>query len=218
MKSILALLFFLPLFAMAQNEWDPTLYNVGKKYSGSITKSNGDVVKGYIEALPRAVPNELGQSNQTHCKFYANEGDKKPVDTYSPKELKGYTIGDKVYVVIPYSGGLVSAPRFCYQTQAGKISVFNFYMCKEGFNMMPSQGAGESMADYDARRFDVNQVYFREGVKPMDMAALTLGFAKKMSELVADCPELAEKVKNKEEGYRLLSINKIIDTYNAGCK
>ena len=39
-------------------------------------------------------------------------------------------------------------------------------------------------------------------------------FAKQMSEYISDYEELAKKVKNKEKGYRLLSMMEIIEEYN----
>lgn len=42
-----------------------------------------------------------------------------------------------------------------------------------------------------------------------------MGFKKKMSEYVNEYEELAKKIANKEKGYKVFNINKIIDEYNA---
>lgn len=43
---------------------------------------------------------------------------------------------------------------------------------------------------------------------------LVMGFKNVMSEFVSDNPEMAEKIKNKEEGYTILKTNFIIEEYN----
>ena len=45
-----------------------------------------------------------------------------------------------------------------------------------------------------------------------------MGFAKKMAILLKDNAELYKKVKNKEKGYRLLSLEAIVEEYNEQCE
>lgn len=56
--------------------------------------------------------------------------------------------------------------------------------------------------------------YKKQSGKSLPSANLVLNFAKSMSEFLSDYPELAEKIKNKEEGYTMLKTNFIIEEYN----
>ena len=56
--------------------------------------------------------------------------------------------------------------------------------------------------------------YKKHSGKSLPSANLVINFAKSMSEFLDDYPELAEKIKNKEEGYTMLKTNFIIEEYN----
>ena len=63
------------------------------------------------------------------------------------------------------------------------------------------------------------QVWLKNGDEyPKTNDYFALGFAKKMAEYISDNDVLSSKVKNKEKGYKMLQILKIIDEYNAACE
>lgn len=194
--------------------WDPSVYTVGKKYPGFIIELDGDTVHGFIEANNRCAAGGLGYSNQNRCEFFLNENDKKPKEKYGPEDIAAYMIGDKFYKSIPYSGGLFKKNNFCLEVKKGRITTYEWYATKDGFSTM-NKGSNESWEDYDKRRYDIRQVLMNVTQdEAYDWNDLVLGFAKKMSKMTADYPELSEKVKNKDKGYKVLNILEVIEEYN----
>jgi hypothetical protein len=111
-----------------------------------------------------------------------------------------------MYRTVRYSGGLSSkAQRFLLVTMPGEITEFYFY-------------SEDPMVAVEADRpYDL--VYYKwhdpKNDKPVTNSKFVFSFAKNMSEYVADYPELAEKVRNKEKGYGMLDMTKIMTEYNA---
>ena len=200
------------LLLQAQN-FDPAIYQVGKRYPGYIIKNNNDTVKGFIEAKERCTIGGLGYSNQNRCEFYTSETDKKPVDKYGPKDIKGYMIADKFYKSIPYSGGLIKSSNFCLMLKEGRIAKYIWYATNEGFVNM-YKGPNESQEDFDKRRYKMDEIYQKLDGDVFSYQGLITSFAKKMSEIISDYEELSEKVKNKEKGYKFVDFAAIIEEYN----
>ena len=211
----IAFLGLLSFVAADEYQWDPHVYSVGKKYPGWVIQLNGDTLHGFIKAEPRVTFNGLGSSNQSFCGFYTNEKDKKPTGKYKATDIKGYKVADKIYHSIGYKGGIATekGKGFCLLEKEGQIKQYAYYSAKENAAMM-RKGDTESYAEFDDRRFTKETVFARADEKPRSLAGFTLKYAKKMSEYVADYPELAQKVANKEKGYGLLSIYKVIEEYN----
>jgi len=208
----LAIMLTMMEYGTAQN-FDPQIYNIGKKYPGYIIKLNNDTVRGFIEAKERCTAGGLGYSNQNRCEFYLNENDRKATEKYGPKELKGYMIADKFYKSIPYSGGLVKSNNFCLLLEGGRISRYVWYKTKEGFVNM-NKNPNESTEDFDKRRYDSQEVCQKLDEDCFTLQGFVMAFAKKMSQIVSDYPELSEKIANKEKGYKVDAFYKIIEEYN----
>lgn len=209
---LLALVLVTAHTIMAQN-FDPQIYTVGKKYPGYVIKLNNDTVRGFIEAKERATIGGLGYSNQNRCEFYLNENDRKATEKYGPKDIKGYMLADKFYKSIPYSGGLVKSNNFVLQTMSGRISRYVDYTTKEGFVNM-NQGAGESQEDFDKRRYDIADVYQKLDEDPVTWTKIVMSYAKVVSAMMSDYPELSEKIKNKEKGYKVDHFFDALKEYN----
>ena len=195
-------------------DWSPKIYQVNKMYPGYVITNDNDTVQGFIKAGTRCATGGVGNSNQNMCEFYKNENDKKPLAKYKPDDIKGYKIADKVYESIAYSGGLMKKSNFNLMVADGKIRLYEWYSTKDGFVSMTRQ-SGESDKDYDARRYNTDIVIAKDGKEPIVHSSLMLKFADKMSALVAEHKELANKVKNKEKGYKMLNLFEIINEYNA---
>lgn len=195
-------------------DWSPEIYKKGKKYPGYIISLDGDTTKGFIKAGSRCAAGGLGWSNQNRAEFYLKESDKKPVDKYKPAELKGYKVADKEYESIAYSGGLLKKPNFNLIVKDGAIRMYEWYATVDNFATVRKQ-SGESWADFNARRYETNLIVAKKGEKPIEYGMLGLQFAKKMPPLVADNEEMASKISNKEKGYKMLNLFKVIDEYNA---
>lgn len=195
-------------------DWSPEIYQVGKIYPGYIIKLDGDTIKGFLKAENRCSIAGIGSSNQNKALFYIHESDRKPVEKYKPNDIKGYRIADKVYESINYSGGLFSKPNFNLVVEDGAIRLYEWYSTVENYSSLSKQ-SGETLQDYDGRRFDTNIIVAKDPTEPIEYGKLGLGFKKKMPPLISDNPEMAEKVANKEKGYTFLNLFDVIKEYNA---
>ncbi|MBL7730246.1 MAG: hypothetical protein JNM88_03645 [Chitinophagaceae bacterium] len=179
--------------AMAQPDWSGKVYVIGKIYPGFYVTNANDTVYGYFEHGSQV-------SGQKRCKYYTNEMDKKPTKEFGPEDIKGYKVADKLYRSINFSGGLTSKPlRFNLVSKDGAITEFTFY----------SEDGNATAEPVYQKPHDPNFT------KPVQISYFALGFAKKVSEYVADYPALAAKVSGKEKGYGMLNLLAIFDEYNA---
>ncbi|MDR3706077.1 MAG: hypothetical protein P4L28_09250 [Paludibacteraceae bacterium] len=203
-KTAISILFclFLAMGAYAQ-DWSVSVYSTGTKYPGYIIKTDGTKQEGYIKAKARAGLEGVGNSNQNVVEFYTDPKDKKTKTEYKPADLKEYKIADKVYRSMHYSGGLSSKPlSFVLLASDGHIARYTWYD-QEGYihGLEPT--------------YKSKVIYQKGDDKPVELADLAIGFAKKISAMVSDDAELAAKVTNKEKGYGMLDLEKIIAEYNA---
>ncbi len=178
-------------------------YRVGELYPGYIIKTDGTKVEGYIEAQPRGETTGvyMNDGNQVKVIFYADPKNKKTKVTYKPDDLKEYKIAEKLYRSINYSGGLTSKPlRFVLLVEEGRIARYMWY---------------NNNGSYVYPQFEEKEILVKVGEKPIEASMLALGFTKKMSNLVADYKELADKITNKEKGYGFTSYDKIVKEYNS---
>jgi len=196
---------------LAQN-WDEPKYEPMKLYEGYIITNEGDTIHGFLKAQ---YPNDLLSSNQNSCHFYKTKDQKKSTK-YKPKEIKGYTLAGKHYVSMNYTGGTATKLKnFVLLVKKGGISEYVYYYQPDSKAVLVlGQQPNESKTDYYNRIYSKKTVYYREGATPYDTQNLAMGFKKKMAGLVADDKELASKVANKEKGYRMFQLQKIIDEYN----
>jgi hypothetical protein len=199
-KFILAIACLLTAMSISSQDWSG--YRIGELYPGYIIKTDGTKIEGYLEGQPRGgTPANIAlNSNQTRVVFYSDPKNKKSKIVYKPTDLKEYKIAEKLYRSINYSGGLSSKPfRFLLLVQDGGIAQYMWYE-NEGSLLHP---------DWKEK------VIFQKGKeKPIELSSLAIGFSKKVSDLVADHKELADKVSDKEKGYGMLSIYGIIKEYN----
>lgn len=208
-KLLLPVILFLCVNSrqLYSQDWNGTTYQYYQPYNGYVVLQNGDTLRGYILHGDRI-------SNQKNCVFYPDITKKSNTKIYKPKDLKSYSVADKVYVTIHFSGGLLSKPEsFVLLTKSGRISRFTYYSREQSI-LGAIRRNDETEAQFDARVSKDEIVWVKEGQEPLQYAALVLGFAKKVSKLVDDYPELSAKVANKEKGYGITSMNDIVDEYN----
>jgi hypothetical protein len=173
-------------------DWSGETYKYNKIYAGYYVTLAGDTINGYLRHGDKV-------KNQKNCEFFENEMDRKPLHKFSPKDISAYTVGDKVYRSVNYSGGLMSKPlRFNLVLRDGPITEYIFYS-EDG----TAEERGFFHKPHDPRNSD-----------PKQLSDFSLKFSKKMSDYVEDYPELAEKVRNKDKGYGLIRILDIIEEYN----
>ena len=118
-----------------------------------------------------------------------------------------------MYESINYSGGLLKKPNFNLVVKEGAIRLYEWYLTKDGFTTMRKQ-SGENWADFDQRRYETSLIIAKEPTVAINYAMLGLSFAKKMPPIISDHKELADKVTNKEKGYKWINIFQVIDEYN----
>jgi hypothetical protein len=205
-KFTLLLLAFVCSTAVTKaQDWSGRTYQFYDIYPGYVITENGDTTKGYVEHGNRT-------GNQKTCIFYT-DASKKDKKKFKPSELKGYGVGDKHYRTIAFSGGLLAKPvSFVLLIKPGRICQYIYYSKKD--DMFAMRGKNETDAEFDARIHTDEIVWQKLDEKPIQQAELALGFAKKMSKLMSDYPEIAAKIEGKEEGYGLFKIYNIMDEYN----
>lgn len=194
-KSLCLFLFGIITTLTAQSQdWSWNVYKFNKIYPGYYVTNEGDTIEGYFKHGDKV-------DNQNNCHYYKNETDSKPTSKFKPADIKGYKVADKTYRTMNYSGGLFSKPlRFVLLVTDGAIAEFIFYSEDP---TTPNDTKTVYHKPHDANNAD-----------PVELQSFGLKFAKKMSEYVADYPELAKKIADKEEGYGMLKILDIIKEYN----
>jgi len=191
MQLILCLVFMTSHITFGQ-DWSGNTYKYNKIYPGYYVTLEGDTVSGYLRHGDKV-------KNQNSCEFFQNEMDKKSTAKFSPKDISAYAVGDKVYRSINYSGGLFAKPlRFNLVLRDGAITEFVFYS---------EDGTAEERGVFHKPHDEKNSA-------PVEVSSFALKFTQKMSDYVADYPELANKITNKEKGYGLIHILDIINEYN----
>jgi hypothetical protein len=200
-----ALMLFVSISASAQ-DWSGKTIKFDDIYPGYIVSLKGDTTTGYVLHGGRSY-------NQERCVFF-EDATKKKRREFKPSELKAYGVADKHYRSLHFSGGLLAKPMsFVLVSKPGAITGFTYYSPKND-NLFQVRGGNESLADFDARIHSDEIVWQKGSEDPVQHTDFVLGFAKKMSKLVADNTELAAKVSNKEKGYGLTSVFSIIEEYN----
>lgn len=189
MKKILYLLTVISLFSISASAQSQQYTRPDLSYGihpGTITDLNGQVTNGYIE-------NGDYTHNEKKCVFYTDYNDKNTKKVYKPAELKGYSIENIQYKSIAYSGNISFGKpdqQFVFIARPGAITTFVYWAPEE-------------------------QLVWQKGDDaPVSNSSMMFGFKKNMIKLVGDDTELADKINNKEKGYGLTSIDKIIDEYN----
>ncbi|MGB0861585.1 MAG: hypothetical protein ACPG19_14305 [Saprospiraceae bacterium] len=190
MKILKLLTVFLLLFTFSNNVKAQNDYRVGELYEGYIIKKDNSREEGYI-----IYQNPLQRREKVI--FYKNKNDKRSSKKYKPKELNGYKVGSIEFRTIKYKMLMIKMTIFAEIVTKGHITVFNV------------------ANNYDEIKREYNsEMILQKGDDEAVSSSKFLRFSKKMSAYIKDHKELAKKVKNKEKGYRLLSMLAIIKEYN----
>ena len=188
---ILLGLFLLPGSVMSQSYFNYD--KLGRWVDGYIIKSTNDTVKGKIAYKHYSV-------NQSNISFSIDGTSEKTI-IYRPNDLLGFWM-EKTFWMSTINTTLQAENNkklFVLMVRQGPISLYEYY--KE------DDEASDGWKTISLiKKLDEN--YSIAG-------NLLLGFKKKMSEYVNEYEELAKKIADKEKGYKVLNINKIIDEFNA---
>lgn len=188
------------------------IYSGGTYYDGYVIEADGTQKHGFIRySDPYSI--------QSDVEFYTDKEDRKSKVKYKADDLSEYQVGELTFHVIHYSGGLFSKPVKGNLLQAnGCISEYLWFGRAENYLTM-TKLPSESDLDYRNRKYPPTNLYKRKDLEDVhETSYFALKFTDKMAEFVGDNKELAEKVTNKEKGYKMLNMLEIIAEYNEQCE
>lgn len=214
MKSglfLIGLVMFLSLSLKAQE--DTTALQRGTIYPGYIITLDNDTIEGWLLNINLWL-------NQHQTFFYDDPDNHKGRIKYTAKELKGYKVGNRIYESIRFEGQYSShKDNFFMRIITGPISYYLWYYDPDRSKLSPVSMTLDDLSD--AILFEENELSTQDLIRKLDGEMISLGqlkylvnFDKNMSKLVSDYPELAEKIKNKEDGYKWIDAKSIINEYN----
>ncbi len=205
---VLALLITATSFAQIDDNWE----DASEKLPGYIITKKGEKIEGYLKRF-------LKIKSQRKVKFFKTLDDKPQV--FKAKDLKAYQIANDYYESHPYEGLSGKTKVFLLRTVEGKIDLFEYYIRVEDDQgkelTLSKKGNTEISLDFDGTKIQTELLAVKDEKDYLKFASpkVMFSFKKIMSKYVSDYPELAKKIKNKEKGYRILGILKIINEYNA---
>ncbi|WP_299225154.1 hypothetical protein [uncultured Psychroserpens sp.] len=195
-------------YAQIDDNWE----DASEKLPGYIITNKGEKIEGYLKRF-------LKIKSQRKVKFFKTLDDKPQV--FDAKDLEAYQIANDYYESHPYEGLSGKTKVFLLRTVEGKIDLFEYYIRVEddkGREMtLSKKGNTEVSLDFDGTKIQTEILAVKDGKDYLKFASSKVMFSFKnvMSKYVSDFPELAKKIKNKEKGYRILGVLKIVNEYNA---
>jgi hypothetical protein len=207
----LVLVFAILISGLGFSQIDDNWEDVSEKLPGYVITNKGEKIEGYLKRF-------LKIKSQRKVKFFKTLDDKPVV--YDPEDLKAYKIENDYYETHPYEGLSGKTKVFLLRTVDGKISLFDYYIRVEddkGAEMtLSKKGNTEVSLDFDGTKIQTEILAVKDGDDYLKFASSKVIFSFKnvMSKYVSDYPELAKKIKDKENGYKILSILKIVNEYN----
>lgn len=208
----LVLVFAFLISGLSFSQIDDNWEDVSEKLPGYVITNKGEKIEGYLKRF-------LKIKSQRKVKFFKTLDDKPVV--YGPKDLKAYKIENDFYESHPYEGMSGKTKVFLLRTVEGKINLFDYYIRVEDDKgrelTLSKEGNKEVSLDFDGSKIETEVLAVKDGKEYLKFTSpkLMFSFKKIMSNYVSDYPELAKKIKNKEKGYKLLAILKIVNEYNA---
>lgn len=150
---------------------------------------------------------------QYKVKYFDSEGKRKILRADDAKEIQ-FTIGhENVRMLSRYNslgiGGIFPANNniFLRLVIDGKLRLFKYY-----YTQIPSDMDKTSAGtDFD----DVEKCVLQKGDGELKKPKVST-FKKDMADYLSDCPELVEKIQNKD--FRKADIESIVEFYNTSCK
>ncbi|WP_431136233.1 hypothetical protein [Psychroserpens mesophilus] len=210
MKHLVLVLAIL-MSGLGYSQIDDNWEDVSEKLPGYVITNKGEKIEGYLKRF-------LKIKSQRKVKFFKTLDDKPVV--YEPEDLKAYKIENDYYETHPYEGLSGKTKVFLLRTVEGKISLFDYYIRVEddkGAEMtLSKKGNTEVSLDFDGTKIQTEILAVKDGDDYLKFASSKVIFSFKniMSKYVSDYPELAKKIKDKENGYKILSILNIVNEYN----
>ena len=209
MKGLLLAFFAFIAINVSAQDWSNDVYKQGDIYPGYMIDKDGKKTEGFIKMQNR-------YAMQSTVLFYTDKNDRKSKLKIKSETLSEYSVAEKTWRCINYSGGLSKKTiKGNLLIEDGCISTYAFYTYESGVN---TRLEGETAEMFANRKYPKSIVRHKVGDEiPVTDDYFLLGFVKRMSEYVASNEELAAKVANKEKGYKMLNMDAIMDEYNKDC-
>jgi len=217
MKTLTSFFFLFPfLFSGILNAQETEIpLKLRTVYPGYVVTTTGDTIHGFPKFMTLI-------SNQVSLLFYDNEQGKGSSEKFKTKDLLAYMVGGVEYERVPFTGmGLSRKQCFMIREASGHVSLYRYFFDKSTILNYDDirEARGEKKVLPGELKYGIQEQLFgvKKGEKPVDFnsSIFILNFKKRMSKYVADCPELSEKIFNKNEGYYPDNVINIIREYNA---
>lgn len=217
-RIIIPLAFLVMVLTSCSSSYFTTANNMSNMY-GSVHLRDGRVLDGDI-----SVSMENSFSSRDYIRFTPRRGGKEKQKIYI-EDLDGFELRGSYYEPKNIDEGFMSGDRMLFVKRLTKENsrIHLYELHKRRTNN--SRYSGTYYTD-DYTYYITLPGQERYKAWSIDGKHLVPNFEDKMSDYVKDCPQLAEKIKNKEKGYfyaqislsgmkRIETILNIIDEYNA---
>ncbi len=216
MKRLLPLLIVVVVFSSCKSMAYFDTPNDLKNMLATLYLTNGRSYKGKLVV-------HTNKYSATAVKMYL-EGERKPMN-FSIAEVKGYQFRNDYYELKEVRGGLRLGKEYSFMKRLTKDDS-KIYLYENTTKVTTSNGANMgTYTHYETQYFLKLPHEEGDAVWPLSSSKFVPNFDEKMSKLVADCPPLATKIANKEEGYFYAQVSlfrekranvlmNIIDEYN----
>ncbi len=176
----------LSLFAQQQEEQDLRV-EISYNGKGTLYLKNGQVINGNI-SHSRIYPNKV---------WITPEGEKK-AQKYKAKDVIKFKIGDTLIFETIKSPSATLFAR-CLTDENSKIKVYDLTVQSQFIT------GGSYETGYLHSTSEDYFVLFPTMEKPISIKDIRMT-RKKVAKYVSDCPELSQKILNKQKGYNIMSI------------
>ena len=186
----------------------------GSFHPGYVITLSGDTVKGFLL-------NTNLWLNQRMTFLYTDTNNRETRVRYTPKDLKAYKVGPRFYESFHRMfTNSTHADNFLLRKVDGPIRYYVWYYDEDRSKIAVwdklslSDIAKAILLEEDELWTD--EFAMKKGDKELFEFGLKflMKFSKNMADYVSDYPELAQKIANKQEGYKNINIEDIIKEYN----
>ncbi len=187
-----------------------------KLYPAAVILKKGDTLRGYVKWVNR-------QANQRRVYFYKDADPQTRMQLIPGVTIRSYTVGSLTYENIQPEKDksfFCDADVLGLKILDGGITLYQFYRDTIGIKFKFKNDTNYLDVCRKEKDFEKNLYAYKNGkyVCNLQTTRWVLKFREAMSELVSDCPDLAQKVINKEKGYRFVNRDKILLEYNEWVK
>jgi hypothetical protein len=213
MKALVLIQFILLTISNIFSQEQPDTVKLFTIYPGYIITHQNDTIHGYI-----LLKNKI--ANQGKVFFFNSANDKEPSEKYKPRDIKGYKVADRIYESMKYSPqNTTMIYSFLLKEIDGPICFYKSFFDDKQRIKIDENDIWNSKIDFSFSESELKEQHVgkrrtEKELQFFDSMGYLLKFKKNMSEYLSDCPEIADKIANKEKGYEWANLEKIILEYN----